>query len=111
MQNSKPLDAIVVGAGIAGLYAVYRLRQMGLDFQAFDAASDVGGTWWWNCYPGARVDDIEVVGGSGVTPPLLDPLGDLIVHLMLPRTREFYGLERIWGVEVPKADVAESLNA
>ncbi|MCP5201785.1 MAG: NAD(P)/FAD-dependent oxidoreductase [Gammaproteobacteria bacterium] len=61
MQNSKPLDAIVVGAGIAGLYAVYRLRQMGLDFQAFDAASDVGGTWWWNCYPGARVDSQSYV--------------------------------------------------
>ena len=42
---------------------------------------------------------------------VLVDLGDLIVHLMLPRTREFYGLERIWGVEVPKADVAESLNA
>ena len=50
-------DAIIVGAGFAGLYAVHVLRnRMGLDVVAFDAASDVGGTWYWNRYPGARVD-------------------------------------------------------
>lgn len=50
-------DVIVVGAGFAGLYAVHVLRdKMGLDVQAFDTASDVGGTWYWNRYPGARVD-------------------------------------------------------
>ncbi|MGR8950487.1 MAG: flavin-containing monooxygenase [Gammaproteobacteria bacterium] len=49
-------DAIVVGAGVAGLYALYRLRKMGLKVMTFDAAGEVGGTWYWNCYPGARVD-------------------------------------------------------
>jgi cation diffusion facilitator CzcD-associated flavoprotein CzcO len=50
-------DAIIVGAGFAGLYAVHLLRnRMGLDVIAFDAAGDVGGTWYWNRYPGARVD-------------------------------------------------------
>ncbi|WP_433504550.1 flavin-containing monooxygenase [Pseudonocardia halophobica] len=50
-------DAIVVGAGFAGLYAVHVLRDdLGLDVIAFDAAGDVGGTWYWNRYPGARVD-------------------------------------------------------
>ncbi|MFC4002732.1 flavin-containing monooxygenase [Prauserella oleivorans] len=50
-------DAIIVGAGFAGLYAIHKLRdQLGLDVQAFDAAGDVGGTWYWNRYPGARVD-------------------------------------------------------
>ncbi|GAA1214214.1 flavin-containing monooxygenase [Prauserella alba] len=50
-------DAIVVGAGFAGLYAIHKLRnRMGLDVQAFDAAGGVGGTWYWNRYPGARVD-------------------------------------------------------
>ena len=49
-------DAIVVGAGVAGLYQLHRLREMGLKVQSIDAASDVGGTWYWNCYPGARVD-------------------------------------------------------
>ncbi len=61
MQRNNHLDAIVVGAGIAGLYAIYRLRELGLSFQAFDAAPDVGGTWYWNSYPGARVDSQSYV--------------------------------------------------
>ncbi len=50
------LDALVIGAGIAGLYQLYRLREAGLSVKSVDAASDVGGTWYWNRYPGARVD-------------------------------------------------------
>jgi cyclohexanone monooxygenase len=46
----------VVGAGFAGLYAHHRLRQLGLTVQGYEAAADVGGTWWWNRYPGARCD-------------------------------------------------------
>ncbi|MEN9728218.1 MAG: hypothetical protein RL434_2584 [Pseudomonadota bacterium] len=49
-------DAIVVGAGFAGMYQLHRLREMGLRVKVFDAATEVGGTWYWNCYPGARVD-------------------------------------------------------
>jgi cation diffusion facilitator CzcD-associated flavoprotein CzcO/acetyl esterase/lipase len=50
-------DVIVVGAGFAGLYAVHKLRDgLGLNVQGFEAASGVGGTWWWNRYPGARCD-------------------------------------------------------
>jgi cation diffusion facilitator CzcD-associated flavoprotein CzcO len=49
-------DAVVVGAGVAGLYALYRLREQGLKVRAIDAASGVGGTWYWNRYPGARFD-------------------------------------------------------
>ncbi len=50
-------DAIVIGAGFGGLYALHHLRdQMGLSVQVFDAAGGVGGTWWYNRYPGARVD-------------------------------------------------------
>jgi cation diffusion facilitator CzcD-associated flavoprotein CzcO/acetyl esterase/lipase len=50
-------DAVVVGAGFAGLYAVHKLRDdLGLDVQGFDAAGGPGGTWWWNRYPGARCD-------------------------------------------------------
>nr|WP_271209131.1 alpha/beta hydrolase fold domain-containing protein [Rhodococcus wratislaviensis] len=50
-------DVIVIGAGFAGIYAVHKLRdQLGLDVRAFDAAGGVGGTWYWNRYPGARVD-------------------------------------------------------
>jgi cation diffusion facilitator CzcD-associated flavoprotein CzcO/acetyl esterase/lipase len=50
-------DVVVVGAGFAGLYAVHKMRdELGLDVQAFEAAGGVGGTWWWNRYPGARCD-------------------------------------------------------
>ena len=49
-------DAVVVGAGFAGLYMLHRLRELGLSAIVFDAAADVGGTWYWNRYPGARCD-------------------------------------------------------
>lgn len=57
MSQPKNYDVIVVGAGFAGIYAVHKLRdQMNLDVKAFEAGSDVGGTWFWNRYPGARCD-------------------------------------------------------
>ncbi|MEM7218728.1 MAG: NAD(P)/FAD-dependent oxidoreductase [Pseudomonadota bacterium] len=50
-------DAIVIGAGFSGLYALYHLRdKLGLNVRVFDGAGGVGGTWWYNRYPGARVD-------------------------------------------------------
>ena len=49
-------DAVVVGAGFAGLYMLHRLRGMGLSVQVFERGSGVGGTWYWNRYPGARCD-------------------------------------------------------
>jgi cation diffusion facilitator CzcD-associated flavoprotein CzcO len=55
-QAPLKLDAAVVGAGVAGLYQLYLLRNQGLTVKAFDAASDAGGTWYWNRYPGARFD-------------------------------------------------------
>jgi cation diffusion facilitator CzcD-associated flavoprotein CzcO len=55
-QHASQLDAIIIGAGISGLYALHCLRSAGLSVRAFDAAGGVGGTWWWTRYPGARVD-------------------------------------------------------
>ena len=55
-QAGEVLDAIVIGAGIAGMYQLYRLRQLGMKVQVFETGSDVGGTWYWNRYPGARFD-------------------------------------------------------
>jgi cyclohexanone monooxygenase len=49
-------DAVVVGAGFAGLYMVHRLRDLGMSVIGFEAGDDVGGTWYWNRYPGARCD-------------------------------------------------------
>jgi cyclohexanone monooxygenase len=55
-SGTDQLDAIVVGAGFAGLYALYKLRMNGLRVQLLEAGKDIGGTWFWNRYPGARCD-------------------------------------------------------
>ena len=48
----KQVDAVIVGAGFAGLYLLYKLRQQGLRVVVFEAGDGVGGTWYWNRYPG-----------------------------------------------------------
>jgi acetone monooxygenase (methyl acetate-forming) len=53
---TEQLDAVILGAGVAGLYQLHQLREQGLRVRAIDKAGDVGGTWWWNRYPGARFD-------------------------------------------------------
>src|SRR4051812_2497596 len=59
-QNRNPgadtFDVVVVGAGFAGLYMLHRLRGLGLSVRVFEAGEGVGGTWYWNRYPGARCD-------------------------------------------------------
>jgi cation diffusion facilitator CzcD-associated flavoprotein CzcO len=52
----QQFDAIVIGAGVAGLYQLYRLRQLGLSVRCLEDGSGVGGTWYWNRYPGCRFD-------------------------------------------------------
>ena len=54
--HSGKFDAIVVGGGLGGLYALHRLHRLGLKAKAFEAGSGVGGTWFWNRYPGTRCD-------------------------------------------------------
>ena len=58
MSDAKPkqIDVLVVGAGFAGMYMLHRLRGLGVSAQVVEAGSDVGGTWYWNRYPGARCD-------------------------------------------------------
>ena len=55
-DTTLELDAVILGAGVAGLYQLHQLRRQGLRVRAYDRAGDVGGTWWWNRYPGARFD-------------------------------------------------------
>ena len=55
-NSSSKLDVIVVGAGFAGLYALYRLRKDGYSVRVLEGADAIGGTWYWNRYPGARCD-------------------------------------------------------
>jgi len=60
---AETTDVVVVGAGFAGLYMLHRLRGLGVRAVVFEAGDDVGGTWYWNRYPGARVD-VECVNYS-----------------------------------------------
>lgn len=55
-QNVQEFDAVVVGAGFSGLYMLHRLREAGYSVRVYETAEDVGGTWYWNRYPGARCD-------------------------------------------------------
>jgi cation diffusion facilitator CzcD-associated flavoprotein CzcO len=55
-KTQQEFDAVIVGAGFAGLYMTYRLRRLGLSARVFEAGEGVGGTWYWNRYPGARCD-------------------------------------------------------
>jgi len=54
--SEEEFDAVVVGAGFAGLYMLHRLRDLGFSVRVFEAGDGVGGTWYWNRYPGARCD-------------------------------------------------------
>ena len=61
--NVEPVshfDAVVIGAGFSGLYMLYRLRELGLSARVYEAGEGVGGTWYWNRYPGARCDSPSV---------------------------------------------------
>jgi cyclohexanone monooxygenase len=55
-RAAEHYDAVIIGAGVSGMYALHHLRGMGLSVRAYDGAPTVGGTWWYNRYPGARVD-------------------------------------------------------
>ena len=55
-NHEADLDAVIVGAGFAGMYMLHRLRGLGFTATVLEAADDVGGTWYWNRYPGARCD-------------------------------------------------------
>ena len=55
-MSDQEYDALIVGAGFSGLYMLHKLRELGFSARVIEAADDVGGTWYWNRYPGARCD-------------------------------------------------------
>src|SRR5947209_20599964 len=55
-DSGRSLDAVVVGAGFAGMYMLYKLRNLGFSAKVIERGDGVGGTWYWNRYPGARCD-------------------------------------------------------
>ena len=70
-SETSDYDVIVVGAGFGGLYALYKLRVLGLRVRVLEAAPAIGGTWSWNAYPGARCD-VESMEYSYLFSPELD---------------------------------------
>lgn len=69
-QADTEFDAVVVGAGFGGLYMLYKLREMGLRVKLIEAGTNVGGTWYWNRYPGARCDVESLVYCYSFSPEL-----------------------------------------
>jgi cyclohexanone monooxygenase len=70
LDQDERFDAIVIGAGFAGLYALYRLREAGLRVRVYEAGDGVGGTWYWNRYPGARCDAESLAYSFSFSPEL-----------------------------------------
>src|SRR5438067_11451573 len=87
-SQSGVFDAVIVGAGFAGMYMLHRLRGMGLSVRVFEAGSGVGGTWYWSRYPGARCDvesmqysyqfSEELPTGISIPPSSVRTIGDAL---------------------------------
>ena len=71
-STTPEFDAVVIGAGVAGLYQLYKLRELGLRVRTFETGSGVGGTWYWNRYPGARFDSESWTYGYSFSKELMD---------------------------------------
>ena len=70
-EDLGQFDVIIIGAGVTGLYQLYCLRKLGLSVQILEDASGVGGTWFWNRYPGARFDSESYTYGYSFSEELL----------------------------------------
>ena len=80
-ETGTAFDAVIVGAGFAGMYMLHRLRGLGFTARVYEAGGGVGGTWYWNRYPGARCDSEKVTGRRNATAPRgagasHDPIGN-----------------------------------
>ena len=73
-RHDRPFDheAIIVGAGVCGIYLLHRLLDLGVDVTLVERGEDLGGTWYWNRYPGARFDSESVTYGYSFSQELLD---------------------------------------
>ncbi|HEY2539240.1 MAG TPA: NAD(P)/FAD-dependent oxidoreductase [Stellaceae bacterium] len=72
IETGLDFDAIIIGAGVSGLYQLYRLRELGLKVRVFETGTGVGGTWYWNRYPGARFDSESWTYGYSFSLELLE---------------------------------------
>ena len=71
-RSGPDFDAIIIGAGLSGMYQLYRARELGLSVRVFEAGTEVGGTWYWNRYPGARFDSESYSYGYSFSSDLLE---------------------------------------
>src|SRR5438552_19000480 len=71
-DTATDFDAVIIGAGVSGLYQLYKLRELGLKVRVFESGTGVGGTWYWNRYPGARFDSESWTYGYSFSQELLD---------------------------------------
>jgi monoamine oxidase len=86
-------DAIIIGAGMSGLYQLYRLRELGMRVRLLEAGTGVGGTWYWNRYPGARFDSesysysysFSKDGGMGLVGTFRLPAGNAALYQLRRR--------------------------
>ena len=69
--NVEEHDVLIIGAGVTGLYSLYRFRNLGFSVRSFEDASGIGGTWYWNRYPGARFDSESYTYGYSFSEELL----------------------------------------
>ena len=72
LHQKSHFEIIVIGAGVAGIYQIKRLADLGVDATVLDAAPDLGGTWYWNRYPGARFDSESYTYGYSFSKELLN---------------------------------------
>jgi cation diffusion facilitator CzcD-associated flavoprotein CzcO len=71
-QNGSPQhEVVIIGAGVCGIYQLYRLPKLGIDVTVLEAGGDAGGTWYWNRYPGARFDSESYTYGYSFFKELL----------------------------------------
>jgi cation diffusion facilitator CzcD-associated flavoprotein CzcO len=71
-ETATDFDAVIIGAGVSGLYQLYKLRELGMRVRVFEAGTGVGGTWYWNRYPGARFDSESWTYGYSFSQDLLE---------------------------------------
>jgi cation diffusion facilitator CzcD-associated flavoprotein CzcO len=71
-KSEPDVDVVIIGAGMAGLYQLHRVRELGMSVRVIEAGSDLGGTWYWNRYPGARLDSESYSYAFSFSRELLD---------------------------------------
>src|SRR6202000_492956 len=71
-EEAPQYEAIIVGAGVCGIYQLYRLVELGMSVTVLEAGADLGGTWFWNRYPGARFDSESYSYGYSFSKKLLE---------------------------------------